>query len=150
MNETALRCGFAGVTITIGSGGTANAGAVGSNGGTSSFGELNSSPGGPGSETGPSSDDNASGGNGNLSGLPSGANIEFQNGGIAQPSVVVASGQLSYGGPSRFGPGSVGTPVNGGAPSFGAGGGGAVGSGNTLTLTVGGAKSGILIVYEKS
>lgn len=109
--------------------------------------------GGPGGETGPFSNGSASGGNGNLIGLPFGANMEFQNGEIAQPSTVVASGQLSYGGaggPSHFGPGGVGTPVNGGVQSFGVGGGGTVDSRNTLTLTAGGAKCGVVIVYEKS
>jgi hypothetical protein len=40
--------GFAGVNVTVGAGGTPNAGSSGSNGGSSSFGALLTAPGGPG------------------------------------------------------------------------------------------------------
>jgi hypothetical protein len=147
---------FSGVTVTIGAGGAGGVGANGTSGGTSSFGSLLSSPGGPAGSAGTSQTGSASGGNGNLSGSPTGANISGANGGVGTPSGGVHSSQFAYGGnggSTIFGPGGTATVVNvaghsAGSTAYGAGGGGTFGDSNGSTITAGAGAGGIVIVWE--
>ncbi|MBX9596002.1 MAG: hypothetical protein K2X46_16685 [Roseomonas sp.] len=145
---------FSGVTVTIGAGGTGGTGANGGNGGTTSFGALLSCPGGPGGPTGIAQPGSASGGNGNPSTAPSGANIVGATGGMGGHSLGFTTGQVALGGgggASHFGGGASGAApnINGvNATAPGAGGGGTIGVQNSSAITGGNGAAGIVIVWE--
>jgi len=146
--------GFSGgITITLGAPGAGVQGAAGGNGGTASFGALLSAQGGYGGSPGISQLGSASGGNGNAA-LATGANLVSRPGTALAPTFGFTTGQVGYGGgggDSAFGPGGLGQSANlngNAATSYGAGGGGTFGSGNSVAL-IGGAGGGpIMIVRE--
>lgn len=146
--------GFSGAAITIGAAGFGGVGAAGTSGGTTSFGALMSCPGGPGGLAGAAQSGSASGGNGNISGLPVGANIVAATGGVGSLSFGFTTGQVASGGSggaSHFGAGGVGTAANlngSTAQSPGSGGAGTIGISNTGVTTGGDGAAGIIIVWE--
>jgi hypothetical protein len=149
--------GFDGAAITIGAGGIAGVANVndGGNGGTTSFGVLISCPGGPGGEQGSVDAGGASGGNGNPSGLPSGANLEEKQGGLASLSFGLASVSVAdSGNGGNAGDGGGGAPAptansNGqAAESPGSGASGTFGQNNTGTLNGAAGASGYLIIED--
>lgn len=153
--------GFSGVSVTIGAGGvggTNGSGGIAGNGGTSSFGSLISCPGGGASVPGFIQSGSASGGNGNVSGLPSGANIEFCRGSGGECSFGFNIGQVAYGGAggeSHFGPGGLAQQANlnaNSAPSgsYGAGAGGNIAVSTTLNIDGANGNHGVVIVWEFS
>ncbi|SDI53894.1 hypothetical protein [Pseudomonas panipatensis] len=149
-----ITSGFAGVTVTVGAGGTASAGATGGAGGSSSFGALLSVGGGAGGATGGPAGSCffANGGSGSLtiSGSPdvsSSGGIGFAGYGIVGTGYLPVGG---FGGASYFGMGGNGGSgsVGGAAQAKGSGGGGA-GIGVSASALAGGVgASGMVIVWE--
>ncbi len=130
---------FAGVTITVGAGGTGVSGAAGNNGGSSSFGALVSCPGGIGGITaGPSSSvfEAAS----NNTAAPSGGNIISAAGPRGQLTFSTAPTAIFFGLP---GASLLGLAAGGGGPA----------NGNTPSLAVktgSAGDKGLVIVWEYS
>lgn len=147
--------GFSGVNIVVGTGGTGGANAGGFNGAASLFWTM-SCPGGPGGTVSQVFVGSGSGGNGNTSGLPTGANVIGAVGGLASQTLAIVNTSIGYGpsgGASYFGAGGVGVPLNANgstALSNGAGGGGTAGQENVVDLVGGNGAQGCVIVYEYS
>jgi hypothetical protein len=145
-----------GINITVGAKGVGATGGAGTAGGTSSAGALLSAPGGPGGIAGPSNPSQTSGGNGATSGVPSGANLQGEVGGIGTLSLGISPGTLGAGGnggASHFGGGAPGSTVNfngASATSYGSGGGGTVCSDSGTVLSGGDGQIGIVIAWEFS
>jgi hypothetical protein len=146
----------AGITITVGAAGSGGAGTGGTSGGTSSAGALLSAPGGPGGSVSGAASSNISGGNGSTSGLPTGANLQGEVGGIGTISFGITPGQCAAGGnggASHFGGGAQGATANFNgvaASSFGAGGGGTACVASGTPLTGGSGAVGLVIAWEFS
>jgi len=146
--------GFAGVTVTVGAGGTGVVNASGSAGGTSSFGALISAPGGVGGTgaqgVGPAP--RILGGN-QGGAAPSGGNIVSSRGQSGSFSAALDLGTNvigGAGGASPFGAGGSNTANTFGSPATGyGGGGGGVGAGQSVAAVSGGnGFRGIVIIWE--
>lgn len=115
--EVFLTAGFAGLTITVGAGGTGNLGFAGTNGGASSLGGVVSAPGGIGATSKPSITSDIQAGSVQPS-APTGANILGTRGNRGSPGFVLSPtvGVAGNGGIGLFGT-SIG---NGGDGSYNA------------------------------
>jgi len=145
--------GFAGVTITIGSGGTAAIGGNGGAGGTTSFGALLSCPGGVGGGAGGIVENTVASYSAAtaLAAAPSGANIQSHRGYSCDRAYLLGGGSQSGGGGSTLlgsgGP-ALTVPNTGAAgDGYGAGGGGGTTSGSAASSGGNGAP-GVIIVWE--
>ena len=144
-----ITAAFDGVTATVGAGGAAQTtgNTNGNNGGTSSFGTLNSAPGGTGgllAGTGGglgSAGGTGTGGDINLTG-ETGRKGNVSGGGKGGNAVGPWAGSGGYGGNID------GATTGGAGGSYGAGGGGGYGSGTKEDSGAGGA--GIIVVFEYS
>lgn len=145
--------GFSGVTLTIGSGGTAAIGGNGGNGGTTSFGALLSCPGGVGGGAGGIVANTVASYSAAtiLAAAPSGANIQSHRGYPCDRAYLLGGGSQSGGGGSTLlgsgGP-ALTVPNTGAAgDGYGAGGGGGATSGSAASSGGNGAP-GVIIVWE--
>jgi hypothetical protein len=141
------------VSITVGSGGTANTGNSGNQGGTSSYGTALTAPGGPGGQhEGPTTPVFASGGvNGALSTGGTVFNTDGQPGGLS--FAFTSSGLGGAGGASILGGGGAATTgnntgTNGTSP--GSGGGGTCSLNGNGALAGGSGSNGTVIILEYS
>ena len=149
-----ITSGFAGVTITVGAGGTSSAAGAnqGGNGGSSSFGSLLSATGG-------------TGGNGNAATAPpfvlpglspgngSGGNIINGRGTVAYPAIAQGPNNVvsGYGAPSILGGGGIslgGTGPGSAGITPGSGGSGSLSAANSAAQVGGKGADGIVIVRE--
>ncbi|HHK4128748.1 TPA: hypothetical protein ACQTWV_000363 [Enterobacter roggenkampii] len=148
--------GFSGLTVTIGAAGASASGAVGGNGGTTSFGALISCPGGGGGQIGNASNttivyssQGAPGGTPTGSGLiVSGKGQPGQNGAAIGTAGIGIGG---IGSPSPFGGGgtqAVNTDSVVSAASYGAGGGGTCNTPSQSAHSGGGGAPGVVIIEE--
>lgn len=147
-----LTAGFAGVTVTIGAAGASASGAVGGNGGTTSFGALFSATGGGGGQVGaalpnttvgpvvPGTPGTATGGN-----L---LNMNGQSGDIGFYSNVNAMGGAGASSPFGTGGASIVTGAGVAATGFGAGGGGASNAVSSAARSGGAATAGVAMIWE--
>jgi hypothetical protein len=144
--------GFAGVTVTVGAGGTPAAGASGGAGGTSSFGPLLSAPGGPGGgAAGPGAPPLIVGVFGGSA--PVGSNMGGGAGASGQASTqhTVTLGAGGAGGSGPYGGGGAQNPAGSdgaAANGPGSGGGGTANSQSFAVRTGGAGAAGIVIVWE--
>lgn len=134
---------LAGLTVTIGAGGTAAPGAAGGNGGASSIGTVIIAPGGAGGGAGTNNSPPWASGSGNVSAIATGGNIINACGlsGDGAFSIVVGSPISGKGGGSPFGSGgaSRSTTSSAGQPGTGPGAGG---SGGVLPSGIGSSAGG--------
>ncbi|MBN3788307.1 hypothetical protein [Burkholderia sp. Ac-20353] len=144
--------GFSGTAITVGAGGTANAGAAGNNGGSSSFGALLSCPGGAGGTSTIAGAPPILSGSPAATGSPSGTNVISASSnvgsvglGFSSSSLIGGNGAGSiFGGEGLGGFASPGTSASG----PGAGGGGSVNTFSQSAKSAGAGFGGIVIVRE--
>jgi hypothetical protein len=147
--------GFAGVNIVVGQGGVGVTGGSGADGGVSLFWTM-SCPGGKGGSVSTVLPGNASGGNGNRSGLPTGANLlaaEGGTGGVCFGIVGTQVGIGGSGGDSYFGGGATGQTINADgnfANTPGSGGGGNINVEGNSALRGGNGANGLVIIREFS
>jgi hypothetical protein len=146
--------GFSGATVTIGAGGIGAAGAVGGNGGTTSFGSLLTAPGGGGGGIAATNTSGVIVANQGAPGAPaSGANIINTAGNPGLCGFIIVGEIISgQGAGSPFGGGGNNNAggLGGNASGFGAGGGGSA-NGVSAGATPGGSGSpGFVIVEEFS
>lgn len=144
---------FAGVTLTVGSGGTAVAAANGGNGGTTSFGALLSCPGGNGGNAGGVIANTAAAYSGAtaFASAASGANIRSHRGFPSDRAFLISGvSQSGGGGSSLLGNGGAALNVpSSGAPGEGYGAGGGGGSSWASAASAGGnGAPGVIIVWE--
>ncbi|SCD23535.1 phage tail protein [Brucella inopinata] len=148
-----ITSGFAGVTVTVGAGGSPVNGGNGGNGGASSFGSfLSASGGGGGATAGPTGAPWLTGGG--WPGNGTGGNIENSPGAPGGVSLSLTTGAANFGAPggsSRFSGG--GSPRSGGgagvdASGFGGGGGGTASGQNWASLPGGAGAAGLVIIWE--
>jgi len=144
-----ITASFDGVTATVGVGGAAQTtvGATGNNGGTSSFGTLNSAGGGSGGIGA------TSGGAGGAGGTATGGsiNIDGKRGLDRAPADTAASGgqaQGPWGGSGGYGAAQHGQTTGQAGTVYGGGGGS--GTGNGANKTSGAGANGVIVVYEYS
>jgi hypothetical protein len=140
------------VTVTIGGGGAGGVGAVGSNGGTSSYGAVfSASPGGGGALGGASATSPVSLNGSGAQGAGSGGDVNF-TGGIGAYAIYTTNPISGRGGFSYGGDGAawvVGGYVSGlNGPSWGAGGSGSAATASQGIATGGAGYQGICIIDE--
>ncbi|MCK7231002.1 hypothetical protein L8P23_02535 [Enterobacter roggenkampii] len=149
--------GFSGLTVTIGAAGASASGAVGGNGGTTSFGALISCPGGGGGQIGTASNTTiVYSSQGAPGGAPTGSGLIVSGKGQpGQNGAAIGTAGIGIGGigsPSPFGGG--GTQAvnadNGGVPatSYGSGGGGTCNTPSQSAHSGGGGAPGVVIIEE--
>ncbi|EGO4179424.1 TPA: hypothetical protein OPJ27_004563 [Escherichia coli] len=148
--------GFSGLTVTIGAAGASASGAVGGNGGTTSFGALISCPGGGGGQIATASNTTiVYSSQGAPGGTPTGSGLIVSGKGQpGQNGVAIGTEGIGIGGigsPSPFGGGGT-QSVNGdngaSATSYGSGGGGTCNAPSQSAHSGGAGAPGVVIVEE--
>lgn len=150
--ESLITSAFSGVTITVGAGGTGVSGAVGNNGGPSSFGALISCPGGRGGPSGGPGSPPFAIGSLNSS-APSGGNImsNIGSGGVEVNALALLNIIGGYAIPSIFGAGAnlaVAGVAGTASTSPGSGGGATANTPSKAAVAGGAGAPGIVIVWE--
>lgn len=148
------------VAVTIGPGGTVNAGSAGNTGGTTTFGALISSPGGGGGSSTAAIGLNSAGATGVAGSSSAGTAPIATKGALAQQGIAInfSNGQLAISGSGGPGlnnaPGGAGTTITSGGASgatasgYGSGGGGAANAPSQTNLNGGLGASGACLIKE--
>ncbi|KVE08347.1 hypothetical protein [Burkholderia anthina] len=144
--------GFSGVTVTVGAGGTAPAGAAGTSGGSSSFGPLVSATGGVGGTLGAAASSTTNSLNGGSAGGGGSGGTINGVGGMGQSAFYALVPVSGKGGGSMYGEGAFPVSNNSGgssATSYGAGGSGGSLTQNAASPAAGGNGAGGLVIVRE-